>query len=155
MWRLGSNRCSPVSSTCAPRLRVRGQQCVQYPWSQSVHWYLIDRAGFRHLSHREVESRTSLNVLCGLLAGYMASYFSSESLGCFKGSWSEDSTSQYLKSRSIAQMASHRSLRESRFLCTLSDTALVLVDFRSSQATPIACTVAAIIAKAAATNGPH
>lgn len=50
-------------------------------------------------------------------------------------------------------MAFHRSFSEFPFFCRLSDT--VVLDLRSSQATPIAWTVAAMIAKAAATHGPH
>ena len=53
-------------------------------------------------------------------------------------------------------MAFRRPWRGSRFFWTLSDNAVLdWSEFRSNQATLIAWTVAATIAKAAATNGPH
>ena len=145
-----------VSWRRAPRFCVRGQQSSQYPWSQSVHWYLIRIASFLQPSQVDLESWASLNVLCGFGAVGFASMLSTDILDGFNGSWREPSTSQYLKSWSITWMAFRRLWRDPRFFWTLSDNALLdCLEFRSSQAMPIAWTVAATIAKVAATNGPH
>ena len=139
----------------APRFCVRGQQFAQYPWSQSIHWYLIRIANFLQPSQVDLESSASLNVLCGFGAGGFAS-LSPDILGGFNGSWREPSRSQYLKSWSITWMAFRRLWRDPRFFWTSSDNALLdWLEFRSNQAMLIAWTVAATIAKVAATNGPH
>ena len=96
---LGSISRSSLSSRRAPRFCVRGQQSVQYPWSQSVHWYMIDL--FLHLSQGKLEIWTSLNVLCGFLAGCLATSLPSDSICGLSSSWSEPSRSQYLKSWSM------------------------------------------------------